>query len=232
MSLQYPKGVDLHQVTPHSHWHVEGLLTAQAMERTVGPSLSLCPPDLCYKYPSWQKKSPLSPKTLSETLVWHCGANLPTATEEKAGWKVAGTWAEEGPPAAGTHQCEATKQGEVGKSLQSQPCLDKSRGASHVYTTLSDLNQKKRNKENWAGDTHLRTPLCAMSSEAQRDKGKRKWKRIHQWLKPIKSKFCLKKLTMIQPFQCQKAWNSKDRICHSCWWHDSTYRTEKNLKER
>lgn len=31
-----------------------------------------------------------------------------------------------------------------GRSLQSQPCLDKSRGVSHVYTTSSDLNQKKK----------------------------------------------------------------------------------------
>lgn len=32
---------------------------------------------------------------------------------------------------------------------------------------------------------------------------------------------------MIQPFQCQKAWNSKDRNCHDCRRHDSTYRTKK-----
>lgn len=54
----------MHQVTPARHWHMEGLLIAQAMERTVGPSLNLCSPDLCYKHPSWQKKNPFEPQDL------------------------------------------------------------------------------------------------------------------------------------------------------------------------
>lgn len=192
MSLQYPKGVDLHQVTPYSHWHVEGLLTAQAMERTVGPSLSLCPPNLCYKYPSRQKKSPLSPKTLSDWLVWHCGANLPTATEEKAGWKVAGTWAEQGPPAAGTHQCEATKQGEAGKVCKANRVWTRA-GEYHMCMPHYPTSTRKKKQ----GELSRRyTPENSPMRHVQRSteiQGKKEVKKDSSVTKTNKIKILLKK---------------------------------------
>lgn len=94
-----------------------------------------------------------------------------------------------------------------GPRPQSQLWLDKSRGVSHVYTHIipffkkgSKRGQGKETEEKEINkgserrrDTHLKTPLRAMSSEAQRYRRGwwRRWggkERLNQWPEPSKQK--------------------------------------------
>lgn len=93
------------------------------------------------------------------------------------------------------HRCKATKQGGGGRSLQSQPYLDKSRGVSHVYTTSFDFNKVKRNKkENWAKEIHTwELPYGPCPAKHRETREKRKWKKGQSVTETNKTKILFKK---------------------------------------
>lgn len=206
-----------HGGTPYSKGHGEDNRTLTHSVRTQA----------LLQAPFLAEKKPFEPQDLkwqASVILW----SLPTATQEKAGWKVAGTWAEQGPPAAGTHQCEATKQGKVEEVCKANRVWTR---AGEYHTCIPHHPTSTRKKETRRTEQKIHTwelpyAPCPAKHRETREKGSEKGS-ISDWNQQNQN-FVQKKLTMIQPFQYQKPWNSKDRTCHSCWWHDSTYRTEKN----
>lgn len=96
----------------------------------------------------------------------------------------------------GTRQCKEPSKAKVGKSLQSQPWLDKSRGVSHVYTMSFSLNKEKKKQERKLSGGEIHTwelPYGPCPAKHRETREKRKWKNDQSLTETNKRKILFKK---------------------------------------
>lgn len=172
------------------------------------------------------------PKTLRDGPVQYKGANLQKATQ-KVDQNAADTWTQSreallprGPPVQGT------KQDKGGRKSAKPTVIGQEQGSiTRVYHVIqSQPGKNKQERKLSRGEIHTwELPYGPCPAKHRETREKRKWKKDWSVTETNKIKILFKKnkLTMIQPFQCQKAWNSKDGNCHDCRRHDSTHRTKK-----
>lgn len=153
--------------------------------------------------------------------------------QKKADQNAAGVWAQSrGVLLSRDLSVQGTKQGKGGRKSAKPTVIGQEQGSiTRVYHVIQSQQEKKKQERKLSGgEIHTwELPYGPCPAKHRETREKRKWKNGQSLTKTNKRKilFLKKKLTMIQPFQCQKAWNSKDRTCHVCRWHDSTYRTKK-----
>jgi len=207
-----------------------GILNSTVCWGEWEPNSVPCPPGLCSKHSTHpdRKKSTLSPKTLSEG---QCNVVEQTCRKphKKSVLKRSRRVPTERacPAAQGPTSARQPARRKWEKSAKPTMFGQEQGSITRVYHVIRPQQGKKKQERKLSrGDTHLRTPLWAMSSEAQRDKGKKEVKKgsISDWNQQNKN-FVKKKFNNDSAISMSKAWNSKDRTCHDCRWHDSTYRT-------
>lgn len=162
-------------------WEESGNLTQSRAHPSSAPSTAAV---------LTEKKTHFEPQDLewqASVTPWSKPAESHT---RKAYWKAAGVWAHSGdvllPRDPLVQGNQARWRGE--KSAKPTVFGQEQGSITRVYHVIRPQQGKKKQERKLSrGDTHLRTPLWAMSSEAQRDKGKKgSEKRINQWLKPTK----------------------------------------------